>query len=180
MSSYIPADLRFTKTLKFLQKCIPSNLKILDLGTPNLLSQKMRDKGYTVFNTSGEDFDLEYKKVVASHQVDCYTSFEVFEHLLAPFNLLHEIPSGHLVCSVPLNVWFSQAYWDDENHWDRHYHEFEARQFDWLLEKAGWTIVRKEKWSSPDKFRFGVRPLLRYIFPGFYFVYAVKGVSPAS
>ena len=26
---------------------------------------------------------------------------------------------------------------DPDDPWDRHYHEFEPRQFDWLLEKAG-------------------------------------------
>ena len=26
---------------------------------------------------------------------------------------------------------------------DRHYHEFEAWQFDWLLEKSGWSVKKK-------------------------------------
>ncbi|MFN3556236.1 MAG: methyltransferase domain-containing protein [Bacteroidales bacterium] len=180
MSSNIPADLRYKKTLAFLQQHIPSDYRILDLGTPNLLSKEMQGLGYTVYNTSGEDFDTQYHSVIESHKVECYTSFEVFEHLMAPFNILREIPKGHLVCSVPLKVWFARAYWDQNNPWDRHYHEFEARQFDWLLEKSGWKIIQSERWASPDKLRFGLRPLLRFIFPSFYFVYAVKGVDPVS
>jgi hypothetical protein len=28
--------------------------------------------------------------------------------------------------------------------WDRHYHEFEDWQFDWLLEKSNWKIEKKK------------------------------------
>ena len=42
-----------------------------------------------------------------------------------------------MVC-VPLNLWFASAYRNKTDLWDRHYHEFEDWQFDWLLEKAGW------------------------------------------
>jgi hypothetical protein len=30
--------------------------------------------------------------------------------------------------------------------WDRHYHEFEDWQLDWLLEKTGWKIIDSQKW----------------------------------
>lgn len=166
--------LRFKKSLQFLKENIPADLKILDLGTPNKLTKLIKEEGYTVFNTSGEDFDFEYKKVIQSYNVDCYVSFEVFEHLLAPFNILNEIEKGKLVCSVPLRVWFSKAYWNEEKEWDRHFHEFEQRQFDWLLEKTGWEIKKREKWTSPDQYRLGIKPLLRLFFPSYYFVYCEK------
>jgi len=175
MSNPTKADKRFEKTLQFLKQNLDTSKSILDLGTPNLMSEAMKSEGYKVLNTSGEDFDVEFKKIISSFDVDCYTSFEVFEHLLAPYNILKEIPKGkRLICSVPLNVWFSKAYWNEDNDWDKHYHEFEPRQFDFLLEKTGWTIIKKELWASPDKFRWGIRPLLRYIFPSYYFVVAEK------
>jgi hypothetical protein len=175
MSNPTKADKRFEKTLQFLKQNLDTSKSILDLGTPNLMSVAMKSEGYKVLNTSGEDFDVEFKKIISSFDVDCYTSFEVFEHLLAPYNILKEIPKGkRLICSVPLNVWFSKAYWNEDNDWDKHYHEFEPRQFDFLLEKTGWTIIKKELWASPDKFRWGIRPLLRYIFPSYYFVVAEK------
>ncbi len=180
MSSDAPAGLRFRKTLLFLEKHIGKNEAILDLGTPNLLSRAMHERGYRVTNTRGEDFDEQYREVIAGYPADCYTSFELFEHLLAPYNILKEIKHGKLICSVPLKVWFASAYWNNANEWDRHYHEFEPRQFDWLLEKSGWKIVAREKWASPDKFRFGLRPLLRFIFPSFYFVYAVKNLPGSA
>ena len=146
---------------------------ILDLGTPSQFSEIMIKEGYQVQNTNGEDLDNDFK-LINNYDVDCYTSFELFEHLLAPYNVLTEIKRGKLIASVPLKVWFAKAYWNHEEEWDRHYHEFEPRQFDWLLEKAGWEVFDKEQWRSPDKIRFGIRPFLRFIWPGYYFVYAEK------
>jgi hypothetical protein len=166
---------RYRKTLEFLKAHIGPNERILDLGTPNPFSEIMKREGFTVYNTKGEDLDEDYA-LVNQFEVDCFTSFEVFEHLLAPYNLLKEIKRGKLISSVPLKVWFSNAYWNEKEPWDRHYHEFEPRQYDWLLEKAGWTIKRKFVWASPDKFRWGIRPILRFIFPSYYFVYAEKGL----
>ena len=51
--------------------------------------------------------------------------------------------------------------------------EFEDWQFDWLLEKAGWKIVRREKWTSPTGL-LGVRPLLRRFTPRYYIVEAKR------
>jgi hypothetical protein len=170
------AHRRFHKTLKFLNENLPVGTRLLDLGTPNQLSTQMKKMGYDVLNTNGEDFNIDYKQVIEKYDVDCYTSFEVFEHLFAPYNFLKEIPKGKMVCSVPLKVWFAKAYWNKNNEWDRHYHEFEPRQFDWLLEKTGWVIKKREVWASPDKIRLGIRPLLRFIFPSYYFVYAEKGL----
>ena len=35
--------------------------------------------------------------------------------------------------------------------WDRQYHEFEDWQLDWLLEKAGFEIVDRVKFTHPVK-----------------------------
>jgi len=166
---------RYRKTLEFLKSHVNKNERILDLGTPNPFSELMKKEGFLVQNTQGEDLDDQYP-IVNQFEVECYTSFEVFEHLLNPYSLLKEIKKGKLVSSVPLKVWFSKAYWNEKEPWDRHYHEFEPRQYDWLLEKAGWTIKKKMVWTSPDKFRWGIRPILRFIFPSYYFVYAEKGM----
>ena len=170
-----PMPLRYKKTLKFLREHVPPGARILDLGTPNPFSGIMARSGYRVQNTSGEDLDTDYS-FVNEVDVDYITSFEVFEHLLAPFNLLREIKKGRLVSSVPLKVWFARAYWNPSDEWDRHYHEFEPRQYDWLLRKSGWTIVRSETWASPDRIRPGIRPFMRFVWPSYYFVYAEKGV----
>jgi hypothetical protein len=78
-----------------------------------------------------------------------------------------------LVASVPLKLWFASAYRSKTDKWDRHYHEFEDWQFDWLLEKAGWRIVKSEKFTNPVK-KIGIRPILRRITPRYYLIYAEK------
>ena len=51
--------------------------------------------------------------------------------------------------SVPLRLWFANAYRNKSDQRDQHFHEFEDWQFDWLLEKAGWKI--KAKKSGPTQ-----------------------------
>jgi hypothetical protein len=40
------------------------------------------------------------------------------------------------------------AYRSKTDMWDRHYHEFEDWQLDWLLEKTGWKIIDSQKWTN--------------------------------
>lgn len=154
---------RYQLTLKFLQRTLPNPATILDLGVRNPFSEIMEQNGYKVINTEGEDLDL-LPGIVKEHNVDAVTAFEIFEHLIAPFNVLREIEATKLIATVPLNLWFAKAYRSKTDLWDRHYHEFEDWQFDWLLEKSGWTIKEKEKWTSPTN-KIGFRPILRKYTP---------------
>jgi len=163
---------RFAHTMAFLEKHIPKDHAILDLGVPNPLSKIMTDSGYTVKNTGGEDLDVDFSSVT-DFKGEVVTAFEIFEHLLAPFNVLSEIKADTLVTSIPLRLWFSPAYRSKSDAWDRHYHEFEAWQFDWLLEKAGWEIKDRLQWTHPVK-KLGIRPILRLFTPRYYIVYAVR------
>ena len=163
---------RFAHTIAFLKKHIPTHQPILDLGVPNPLTKIMQEQGYTVSNTKGEDLDTDFTNVQQSN-AEVVTAFEIFEHLLAPFNVLREIKGDKLVTSIPLNLWFSPAYKSKTDPWDRHYHEFEDWQFDWLLEKAGWEIKARDKWTNPVN-KIGFRPLLRRFTPRYYIVYAVR------
>ncbi|WP_250432998.1 methyltransferase domain-containing protein [Hanstruepera flava] len=163
---------RFKYTAEFLQKHISKDLKILDLGVDNPFSKIMKEMGYQVENTSGEDLDLE-TLAIENSDAEVITAFEIFEHLLSPFTVLKSIKADKLVASVPLRLWFSKAYKSKTDMWDRHYHEFEDWQFDWLLEKAGWKIVDREKWTNPTK-KLGLRPLLRWFTPRYYIVYAER------
>lgn len=163
---------RYKHTLRFLNEVISKEEKILDLGVTNPFSEILRKEGFNVANTSGEDLDLE-TNAVKSEDIDVVTAFEIFEHLISPFNVLKEIKAKKLVASVPLKLWFASAYRSKTDEWDRHYHEFEDWQFDWLLEKTGWRIVKTEKFTNPVK-KFGIRPLLRRITPRYYLVYAER------
>ncbi|MAM19050.1 MAG: methyltransferase domain-containing protein [Christiangramia sp.] len=163
---------RFNKTLAFLQKHIPQPAKILDLGVSNPFSEIMKAEGYEVQNTTGEDLDDDFH-AVQTGEYDVVTAFEIFEHLLAPYNILKEIQAEKLVTSIPLKLWFSPAYRSKSDKWDRHYHEFEDWQFNWLLEKSGWQIKDSIKWTHPVK-KLGIRPILRNFTPRYYAVYAEK------
>ena len=145
---------------------------ILDLGVKNLFSEIMISEGYKVKNTSGEDLD-EDRSTIENSTVDVVTAFEIFEHLLSPYEVLKSIKAKKLVISVPLRLWFAAAYRSKTDKWDRHYHEFEDWQLDWLLEKTGWTIKDRQKWTNPVK-KLGVRPILRRFTNRYYIVYAER------
>lgn len=163
---------RYAHTLRFINETISKEENILDLGVINPFSKLLSEEGYKVTNTTGEDLDLN-TNVVKSQNFDVVTAFEIFEHLVAPFNVLKDIKSNKLIASVPLKLWFSPAYRSKTESWDRHYHEFEDWQFDWLLEKSGWHILKREKFTNPVN-KIGIRPLLRKITPRYYLVYAER------
>ncbi|MCB0467963.1 MAG: methyltransferase [Aequorivita sp.] len=163
---------RYKHTLRFLNEVISKEEKILDLGVPNPFSEILAQEGFDVTNTKGEDLDLA-TNVVKTEEFDVVTAFEIFEHLVSPFNVLNDIRATKLVASVPLKLWFASAYRSKTDKWDRHYHEFEDWQFDWLLEKSGWRIVKSEKFTNPVK-KIGIRPILRRITPRYYLVYAER------
>ncbi|AXT52832.1 methyltransferase [Aquimarina sp. BL5] len=163
---------RYKETLEFLREHVSAPATILDLGVHNPFVEFMEKEGYSVGNTSGEDLDVETEAVKTS-EAEVVTAFEIFEHLIAPFNVLRDIKANKIVASIPLKLWFSPAYRSKTDPWDRHYHEFEDWQFDWLLEKAGWEIKARKKWTHPIK-KIGFRPLLRYFTPRYYIIYAER------
>jgi len=165
---------RYAHTIKFLKEVIPdiTDESILDLGVRNPFVDLMEKEGYQIRNTSGEDLDLDTSTLIADNYT-VVTAFEIFEHLLSPFTVLQQIQANKLVASIPLRLWFSPAYQSKTDPWDRHYHEFEDWQFDWLLEKAGWKIKKSIKFTNPVK-KIGIRPLLRKFTPRYYLIYAER------
>ncbi len=163
---------RYQITLDFLKKHQPAPKKILDLGVRNPFCELLEKNNYKVFNTKGEDLDIDFSSVQNS-DAEITSAFEIFEHLLAPFNVLREIETEYLFASIPLKLWFSSAYRSKTDPWDRHYHEFEDWQFDWLLEKSGWEIIDSVKFTNPVK-KIGFRPILRSFTPRYYLVYCKR------
>ena len=163
---------RYRLTLEFLKTHIAKDEPILDLGVENPFSEIMKKEGYQVENTKGEDLDLDFTSIQNSN-AQVVTAFEIFEHLVAPYNVLREIKADKLVASIPMRLWFATAYRSKTDSWDRHYHEFEDWQFDWLLEKSGWEIKDFIKWTNPTK-KLGLRPILRYFTNRYYMVYAER------
>ncbi|TDI74007.1 MAG: methyltransferase [Bacteroidetes bacterium] len=163
---------RYKHTLHFLKENIDPKASILDLGVSNPFSELLKSNGFNVTNTQGEDLDLD-TAAVETEEYDVVTAFEIFEHLVSPFNVINQIKAKKLVASVPLKLWFASAYRNKLDERDRHYHEFEDWQFDWLLEKAGWHIKKREKFTNPVK-KVGIRPILRRFTPRYYLIYAER------
>lgn len=163
---------RFQITLDFLNQHISKESKILDLGVENPLSKLMKEDGFQVLNTTGEDLD-ENQTELQNSNYEIMTAFEIFEHLLNPYTVLKECKAKKIVISVPLRLWFSPAYRSKTDEWDRHYHEFEDWQLDWLLEKCGYKITARKKWAHGVN-KLGIRPLLRKFTPRYYMVLAEK------
>ena len=179
-SATVPLDqisdllkLRFDRTLEFINKSEFKPKKILDLGPDNTFAEILRNKGYQVVNTGMVDLDDQPEIVQKFDDIDCITSFEIFEHLVAPYNVLRKLPKVKMFISVPLSLWFSPAFRNKNDKWDQHYHEFEDWQFDWLLDKTGWKIIRKEKWKSPTIIP-GFRFFLRLLTYRYYAIEAVR------
>ena len=163
---------RFDRTLRFLEKHLEKEAAILDLGENNPLSEDMRKAGFRVSNTQGEDLDIDQSRLTQA-DYSVVTAFEIFEHLVNPYAVLKDIKADRLVASVPLRLWFATAYRHPSDPRDRHFHEFEAWQFDWLLEKSGWRVLDSETFTNPVR-KIGLRPLLRLITPRYYLVYAER------
>lgn len=163
---------RFKITLEFLKKHVPPPAEILDLGVENPFSRLLSSEGYTVENTRGQDLDEDQSQLKAS-SAEITTAFEIFEHLLSPLEVLKSLRGNYLFASVPLKLWFANAYQSKTDSWDRHYHEFEKWQFDWLLEKAGWEIVDSQSFTHPVK-KIGLRPILRLFTPRYYLVFCKR------
>jgi len=171
MYAKIPVN-RYNKTLKMLNEVCPSPSVIFDLGIRNPFSNIMEKNNYKVYNTSGQDFDTNPILDIPD-DVDLVTGFEIIEHLVSPYTLLKNINAKRIFLTVPLKLWFANAYRNKDDERDRHYHEFEAWQFDWLLEKSGWKIMKKEFWKSPTN-KIGFRPFLRLFTNRYYAVYAER------
>ena len=163
---------RYQITTDFIKKHVDKNELILDLGIENPLSKILKNNGFNIINTSGEDLDMN-QSAVKETNATVVTAFQIFEHLLNPFQLLMNIKANKLVCSVPLKLWFAKSYRNAHDKRDNHFHEFEDWQFRLLLEKTGWKIIEEKKFTNPVK-KIGLRPFLRLFTNRYLIIYAEK------
>ena len=136
------------------------------------MSSLLKEKGFEVTNTTIEnDLDLDYD--IVKQNFDVVTAFEILEHLVSPFPLLKSITAPKLIISIPMPLWFAKTYWNEDDPYDRHYHEFEPKQLEMVLNKAGWKIVKSKKWKAYDS-KIGIRPILRRFTYKYFIVYCER------
>jgi len=154
---------RVSHTKRLLEVADVRGARLLDLGVPSPMSRILQEAGYSVTNTGGENLDDD-QSAVTREGYDAVTAFEIFEHMMAPYNVLKAIKAPKLVATIPLKLWFKSAYWNQIDPWDCHYHEFEPRQFLLLLDRAGWKVESVVYWKDKAPIN-GIRPLLRRFWP---------------
>ncbi len=81
---------RYKLTLAFLQATISKEDKILDLGVENPFSEIMKRAGLSCDQYQGEDLDVD-THAVQTDDYDVVTAFEIFEHLVSPYNVIADI-----------------------------------------------------------------------------------------
>ncbi len=165
--------IRMQMTLDLIKKYTAPNSKIYDFGHKSIMSEWMEKEGYTVVNNSTEvDLDFNQDEITKlSSEADLTTSFEVFEHLTNLFAVLMAIKSKKMLITVPAKVWFKSAYWGP-NDFDHHYHEFEYKQIEKILNKTGWQVKEHGFWKV--SFGWGLYSLLRKIWPSYIWIYVEK------
>ena len=83
---------RYRKTLEFFKRFISKDENILDLGVKNPLSEILIKEGYKITNTNSEDLDFN-RSCIHTNEYSVISAFQIFEHMLNPFQLLNEIKS---------------------------------------------------------------------------------------
>ena len=153
---------RYRITTDFINKHIDKSELILDLGIKNPLSEALKEDGYQIVNTNGEDLDIDQSLIL-----------ETKATVVTAFQILNSIKAKKLVCSIPLRLWFAKAYRNFNDIRDNHFHEFEDWQFRLLLEKTGWKIIEEKKFTNPVK-KIGIRPFFRLFTYRYMIIYAEK------
>ena len=72
---------RYQITTDFIKKHVDKKELILDLGIENPLSKILKNNGFNIINTSGEDLDMD-QSAVKETNATVVTAFQIFEHLL--------------------------------------------------------------------------------------------------
>jgi len=94
---------RYQKTLSILKRYVPQGSTILDVGVENPFSTIMKEEGYTVLNTAGEDLDFQ-ANTLQNFQADFTTALEILEHLVNPLAVLQNVPTNKILITVPLRL----------------------------------------------------------------------------
>jgi SAM-dependent methyltransferase len=159
---------RFAATLHCVSTLVPP---VLDLGPPNAMARLLAARfNVEIVNTGQHDLDREPLSSFCSGPYATITAFEILEHLLNPLFVLEGCrlvlrPGGVLYVSVPRRSAWEWLY----GKCAEHFHEFAGDELRWVIEKAGFDVVRWTELRTTEM-AVGIRPLLRRLRPNLFFV----------
>lgn len=151
---------RYKYVKRFLDKFQPKG-KLLDIGGANVLGMKLARDFNLEYETTNEDLDYT---VDANGKYDTIFIFEVLEHLMNPLLCLNNVKkyckeNTQIFISVPRQ---QHLFWNQY-----HFHEFDKKRFEYLIEKAGLKIIGSSSFIARFDWLFyitGIRPILRLLF----------------
>jgi hypothetical protein len=166
---------RMKIVLEFMGKI---RFPILDVGDKNGFGKEIsRRSGCTYpLNTSG-DLDGEFGIAgCVSPFFNTVWIFEVIEHLMNPLSFLTKIKE---YCRSETKIFVTYPQRKIPFFWTpNHFHEMDERRFKYLVESAGYEIVKHKKkilyrkWSSYFK---GIRPFCRlFLVPDHHHYYELR------
>jgi hypothetical protein len=153
--SYPGMEKRYRETIKWFSKPAPP---VLDLGPGNAFGRKFTGRhGMAYEHTWEENLDDGLPPVMTDYST--VLAFELLEHLKNPDLLLRDLteyldPDALVYVSYPTHLcnWF----WSPT-----HFHEFDKKRFQELVEGAGYAIVDHHSYFIWPSIK-GIRPLLRF------------------
>lgn len=162
-------DLRINTTIDFILEFTQQIPKtILDVAGPSYVGIEIAKRLVAYYNHTSGDIDLSTWSTNMK-KCDMVLMLEVIEHILNPLQFLRELKDRvdfkYMVLSWPCRPsWL----WTPI-----HYHEIQLNRFEYLVERAGYKIVKVQKGrlheSWYNKFK-GIRPFFRYFVNRHYMV----------
>jgi len=147
-------------TLAFLREHMPAVEVVLDIAEPNMTGEVLSEQlGVETHNTYG---DLNYALIAPGNSYRAVWMFEVIEHLMNPLLCLGNI---HSITTDDVDFFLSYPsrpkwLWNDKDH----FHEYDSRRWNLLLEESGWQVVRKKPVYLFHR-KIGIRPIIRNFLP---------------
>jgi len=153
---------RMRHTRRFLGTALAG--PVLDIGPANEFGRELAEFcRVEIVNTDGDlDFDAwQPDRPAPDGGFPMVFAFEVIEHMMNPLFFLVRLrrfcaPAARVFITYPLRPRF---FWSDI-----HWHEIDRRRFHFLVDQAGYEIVRYEErllWREWSFYLTGLRPFLR-------------------
>lgn len=153
------------RMLKFMGE-LDTDKSYADIGINNKKIEYIKQKT-CIFVVQINSVDFNFAKL--SGQFDVIFCFELLEHLQNPLWFMKQLKSilndnGMIYLTMPNNLIWSPY----------HFFEMSPRHFSkWILIPLDLKIVKYKRLKAPVIFRFGIRPLIRFLLNSTY-IYKIK------